>query len=90
MCVRCMHIDSFDDESKRGVRIDQYLLEKGGGYDKIKKYGGKIMEEFQRRERFIGDSGNERRKGTLHQDIELLYVLEGNRVIYRWTENCYV
>ena len=31
-----MHIDSFDDESKRGVRIDQYLLEKGGGYDKIK------------------------------------------------------
>lgn len=41
-----MHIDSFDDESKRGVRIDQYLLEKGGGYDKIKNTEGKLWTNF--------------------------------------------
>lgn len=41
-----MHIDSFDDESKRGVRIDQYLLEKGDGYDKIKNTEGKLWTNF--------------------------------------------
>ena len=52
LCVRCMHIDSFDDESKRGVRIDQYLLEKGGGYDKIKNTEVKSWKNFNDEKRF--------------------------------------